>query len=91
MIAVVINAIGGGLIEVLVSPIVQALPGDEKASAMSMLHSFYCWGHVTVVLLSTLYSVSYTHLDVYKRQGCTADFTSDGQEPLNREHILCSW
>ena len=58
MIAVVINAIGGGLIEVLVSPIVQALPGDEKASAMSMLHSFYCWGHVTVVLLSTLYFVT---------------------------------
>ena len=37
---------------------VQALPGDEKASAMSMLHSFYCWGHVTVVLLSTLYFVT---------------------------------
>lgn len=55
MIAVVINAIGGGLIEVLVSPIVQALPGDEKASAMSMLHSFYCWGHVLVVVASTVF------------------------------------
>lgn len=55
MLAVVINAVGGGLIEVLISPIVEALPGDEKASAMSMLHSFYCWGHVSVVILSTLY------------------------------------
>ena len=53
--AVVINAIGGGLIEVLVSPIVEALPGKEKDSAMSMLHSFYCWGHVGVVILSTVY------------------------------------
>lgn len=50
-----LNAIGGGLIEVIVSPIIEALPGDEKASAMSMLHSFYCWGCVGVVLLSTLY------------------------------------
>jgi MFS family permease len=55
IIAVSINAVGGGLIEVLISPIVQALPGDEKTSAMSLLHSFYCWGQVSVVLLSTLY------------------------------------
>ncbi len=53
--AILFNAIGGGLIEVLISPIVEALPGDEKASAMSLLHSFYCWGHVGVVLLSTVY------------------------------------
>jgi fucose permease len=50
-----INAVGGGLIEVLISPVVEALPGEEKASAMSMLHSFYCWGHMLVVLGSTLY------------------------------------
>ena len=55
VLSIVINAIGGGLIEVLVSPIVEAVPGDEKASAMSLLHSFYCWGHVLVVLLSTLF------------------------------------
>ncbi len=55
LIAIIINAIGGGLIEVLISPIVESLPGDEKASAMSLLHSFYCWGHVAVVLCSTLY------------------------------------
>lgn len=55
LLATVINAIGGGLIEVLISPIIEALPGDEKASAMSILHAFYCWGQVAVVLLSTLY------------------------------------
>ncbi len=53
--SVTVYAVGGGLIEVLVSPIVEACPGDEKEKAMSMLHSFYCWGHVGVVLLSTLF------------------------------------
>ncbi len=52
--AVVIYAIGGGLIEVLISPIVDALPGDAKASAMSLLHSFYCWGQMAVVIITTL-------------------------------------
>ncbi|MDD3174772.1 MAG: MFS transporter [Herbinix sp.] len=55
VLAVVFNAIGGGIIEVVVSPVVEALPGDEKESAMSMLHSFYCWGQVSVVILSTIY------------------------------------
>lgn len=53
--AILLNAIGGGLLEVLISPVVEALPGERKASRMSMLHSFYCWGHMAVVLLSTLY------------------------------------
>ena len=53
--AVVVYAIGGGLLEELVSPIVEACPSDHKEKAMSMLHSFYCWGHVGVVALSTLY------------------------------------
>jgi fucose permease len=55
VIAMSINAVGGGLIEVLISPIVQALPGEEKESAMNLLHSFYCWGQVVVILLTTLY------------------------------------
>ena len=55
LIAVMIYAIGGGLLEVLVSPVVEACPSDNKESAMSMLHSFYCWGHAGVVLLSTLF------------------------------------
>ena len=49
LIAVIIYAIGGGLLEVLVSPVVQACPSDNKEKAMSMLHSFYCWGQVGVV------------------------------------------
>ncbi len=53
--AVVIYAIGGGLLEVLVSPIMESCPTDNKEAAMSLLHSFYCWGHVAVVLLSTLF------------------------------------
>lgn len=55
LIAVMIYAIGGGLLEVLVSPIVEACPTDNKEKAMSLLHSFYCWGHVAVVLISTLF------------------------------------
>lgn len=53
--AVVLYAIGGGLIEVLVSPIVEACPTEHKEATMSLLHSFYCWGHVFVVVASTLY------------------------------------
>lgn len=53
--AVCVYAIGGGLLEVLVSPVVEACPSDNKEKAMSMLHSFYCWGHVGVVALSTLF------------------------------------
>lgn len=55
LIAVVIYAAGGGLLEVIVSPVIDACPSDNKESAMSMLHSFYCWGHVGVVLFSTLF------------------------------------
>lgn len=55
LLAVSIYAIGGGLLEVLVSPVMEACPTDNKAKAMSLLHSFYCWGHVGVVLLSTLF------------------------------------
>lgn len=54
-ISVAIYAAGGGLLEVLVSPIVEACPTDNKEKAMSMLHSFYCWGHVAVVLVSTIF------------------------------------
>ena len=53
MIAVIIYAVGGGLIEVLTSPILESCPTDNKEKAMSLMHSFYCWGHVGVVLLST--------------------------------------
>nr|WP_297884359.1 MFS transporter [uncultured Blautia sp.] len=55
LISVMVYAVGGGLLEVLVSPVVEACPSDNKEKAMSMLHSFYCWGHVAVVLLSTVF------------------------------------
>ena len=55
LISVMVYAIGGGLLEVLVSPVVEACPSENKEKAMSMLHSFYCWGHVGVVLLSTIF------------------------------------
>lgn len=53
--AVLVYAVGSGLIEVLVSPIVEACPLDNKAGRMSLLHSFYCWGAAAVVLVSTLF------------------------------------
>ncbi len=55
LISVTVYAAGGGLLEVLVSPLVEACPSDNKEKAMSMLHSFYCWGHAGVVLISTLF------------------------------------
>lgn len=55
LIAVTLYAIGGGLIEVLISPIMESCPTGNKEKAMSLLHSFYCWGHVGVVLISTLF------------------------------------
>ena len=55
LMAVVLYAMGSGLIEVLVSPIVEACPFENKAGVMSLLHSFYCWGSVGVILGSTLF------------------------------------
>lgn len=55
LVSVTLYAIGGGLLEVLVSPVMEACPTDNKEKAMSLLHSFYCWGHVGVVLVSTLF------------------------------------
>lgn len=55
LISVVLYALGGGLLEVVISPIVEACPNDHKDRTMSILHSFYCWGSVGVVGVSTLY------------------------------------
>ena len=57
IISVMLYAVGGGLIEVIASPIVEACPTDNKEGAMSLLHSFYCWGQAGVVLFSTLFFV----------------------------------
>ena len=57
LISVVLYAVGSGLIEVLVSPIVEACPFENKDGMMSLLHSFYCWGAMGVILGSTLFFV----------------------------------
>ncbi|MBO7319854.1 MAG: MFS transporter [Clostridia bacterium] len=55
ILSIIIYAVGSGLIEVIISPLVEACPSDSKAGAMSLLHSFYCWGQMCVVLFSTLF------------------------------------
>ena len=55
--AVAVYAVGGGILEVLISPMVECCPTTNKQRYMSLLHSFYCWGHVAVVVLSTLFFV----------------------------------
>lgn len=55
MISVIVYAVGSGLIEVLCSPIVEACPFEHKEAVMSLLHSFYCWGSVGVILISTVF------------------------------------
>ncbi|MCO6558747.1 MAG: MFS transporter [Bifidobacterium sp.] len=55
LVSLVFYAFGGGLIEVMVSPIVEACPTKHKAKAMSLLHSFYCWGQLATVIISTLF------------------------------------
>jgi MFS family permease len=59
VLGVICYAIGGGIIEVLVSPIVEACPTERKEAAMSLLHSFYCWGHVFVVICSTIFFTAF--------------------------------
>jgi fucose permease len=55
LLSVIVYAIGGGIIEVVNGPIVEACPTENKEGTMSLLHSFYCWGHVGVVILSTVF------------------------------------
>lgn len=59
VIAVTLYSIGSGLLEVLVSPVVESCPTDNKTGAMSLLHSFYCWGTVGVIAISTLFFVAF--------------------------------
>lgn len=55
MLSVVLYSVGSGILEVLISPVVESCPTDNKAGAMSLLHSFYCWGTVVVIGISTLF------------------------------------
>ena len=59
LISVVLYAVGSGLIEVLVSPIVEACPFENKEGTMSLLHSFYCWGAMGVILGSTFFFIMF--------------------------------
>ena len=69
IIAVIIYAVGSGLIEVLVSPIVEACPFENKEATMSLLHSFYCWGVVGVILISSLF-FTFFGIDKWKILAC---------------------
>jgi MFS family permease len=55
VISTIIFSGGGGLMEMLLSPIVDSIPTDVKATAMSVLHSFYAWGQLSVIVITTLF------------------------------------
>ena len=55
IVAVALYAVGGGLLEVMISPIIEACPTENKSSVMSLVHSFFCWGTALTVLLSTAF------------------------------------
>ena len=59
IISVIIYSVGSGILEVLISPVVESCPTDNKAGAMSLLHSFYCWGAVAVIVFSTLFFTAF--------------------------------
>lgn len=61
ILSVIVYAVGSGLIEVLCSPIVEACPFDNKEATMSLLHSFYCWGAVGTIVISTLFFCGVWH------------------------------
>lgn len=69
IISVIVYAVGSGLIEVLCSPIVEACPFENKEAMMSLLHSFYCWGSVGTILVSTLF-LSFFGMDSWKWLAC---------------------
>lgn len=59
MISIILYSVGSGILEVLISPVVESCPTDNKTGAMSLLHSFYCWGTVAVIATSTLFFVAF--------------------------------
>jgi len=59
LITVILYAVGSGLIEVLISPIIAALPEDKGSKTMTFLHSFYCWGHLLIVMVSTAFFATF--------------------------------
>lgn len=60
ILSIIIYATGSGLIEVIISPLVEACPSQSKSGSMSLLHSFYCWGQMSVVILSTVFFTAFS-------------------------------
>jgi len=65
IVSILLTSIGGGLIETITSPMVEAIPFNNKETKMSLLHSFFCWGHLLVILLNTL-MISFIPLRLWK-------------------------
>ena len=78
IISVIIYAVGSGLIEVLCSPIVEACPFENKEATMSLLHSFYCWGSVGTIAVSTLFFRSFRN-EQLEMAGCIVGNRSSHQ------------
>ncbi len=55
IIPTVIYSIGTGLVEISVNPILDSFPPEEKGASFAITHSFYSWGHASVILISTLF------------------------------------
>ncbi len=59
VIATLICAIGSGLIEVMGNPIMQSCPKEKEGFSMGLLHSFYAWGHLGTILVSTFFLLTF--------------------------------
>ncbi len=103
LISVITYAVGSGLIEVLGSPIVEACPFAHKEAAMSLLHSFYCWGSVGVILLSTLFFAAFGTgswkalaciwaiiplYNIYNFAVCPIEYLIDGSQGVGARRLL---
>ncbi len=103
LISVITYAVGSGLIEVLGSPIVEACPFAHKEAAMSLLHSFYCWGSVGVILLSTLFFAAFGTgswkalaciwaiiplYNIYNFAVCPIEYLIDGSQGMGARRLL---
>ena len=103
LISVITYAVGSALIEVLGSPIVEACPFAHKEAAMSLLHSFYCWGSVGVILLSTLFFAAFGTgswnalaciwaiiplYNIYNFAVCPIEYLIDGSQGMGARRLL---
>ncbi len=90
LISVMVYAIGGGLLEVLVSPVVESCPSDNKEKAMSMLHSFYCWG-AGILISVMVYAIGGGLLEVLVSpvvESCPSD---NKEKAMSMLHSFYCW